>query len=97
MADAHDPRVLTGDDEVDELSLLWVVTDRRLPGPGLEFEEATICYGNEYPREDYEKGYWAQEALKSRAPTAKNIAYMILKYCAQYDVDYVQLVRKYGS
>ena len=54
--DAMDPRLLTGDEAADELSLLWVVTDRQLPRPGLESEEATIFYGNEYDRKDYEDG-----------------------------------------
>ena len=52
MADAMDPMLLTGDETADELSLLWVVTDRQLPRPGLEWEGATIFYGDEYDRKD---------------------------------------------
>ena len=65
--------------------------------PGLEWEEATIFYGDEYDRKDYEKGYWAQKPPLKGRPSAKNMTLMIRKYCAEYDVDYVLLARKYGA
>ena len=97
LADAMDTSISSGDDFADERSLLWVVTDRGLPRPGLESEEATIFYGEEYERTDYPKGYWARPARPQGRPTAKTMGGKVLKYCAEHNVDCALLARKYGT
>ena len=88
--------MMTGDEMVDTLGLLWVVTDRRIPRAGLASEELTIYYGDEYDRTDYEEGYWAQSPSTARAPTAKDMIHIVRKYCTTYGVDYSTLVTAYG-
>ena len=76
LADSHSPPMMTGDEMVDTLGLLWVVTDRCIPRAGLMSEELTIYYGDEYVREGYERGYWARAPSTARAPTAKDMAHI---------------------
>ena len=97
LADAMDTSISSGDDFADERSLLWVVTDRGLPRPGLESEEATIIYGEEYDRTDYPEGYWARPARPQGRPTAKTMGVKVLRYCAEHNVDFALLARKYGT
>ena len=97
LADAMDTSISSGDDFADERSLLWVVTDRGLPRPGLESEEATIIYGEEYDRTDYPEGYWARPARPQGRPTAKTMGVKVLRYCAEHNVDCALLARKYGT
>ena len=97
LADAMDTSISSGDDFADERSLLWVVTDRGLPRPGLESEEATIIYGEEYDRTDYPEGYWARPARPQGRPTAKTMGGKVLRYCAEHNVDCALLARKYGT
>ena len=97
LADAMDTSISSGDDVADERSLLWVVTDRGLPRQGLESEEATIFYGEEYDRTDYPEGYWARPARPQGRPTAKTMGGKVLRYCAEHNVDCALLARKYGT
>ena len=96
LADSHSPPMMTGDEMVDTLGLLWVVTDRRIPRAGLVSEELTIYYGDNYDREGYERGYWAQAPSRTRAPNAKDMAHIVRKYCTTHGMDYSTLVTAYG-
>ena len=96
LADTHDSKLMTGDEAIDELGLLWVVTSRCVPREGVAAEELTIHYGDEYCREDYPAGYWARPPRGDTRPTAKDMASIISEYCRKYGVEYATLVRAYG-
>ena len=59
-------------------------------------EELTIYYGDNYDREGYERGYWAQAPSRTRAPNAKDMAHIVRKYCTTHGMDYSTLVTAYG-
>ena len=87
---------MTGDDRVDESGVVWVVTSRCIPRQGRVSEELTICYGEEYSRQDYEEDYWAMEPPPKTKPSAQDMATIIRNYCIAHNVNYSDLVRAYG-
>ena len=96
LADTHDWKLMTGDEAIDEVGMLWVVTARRIPREGDASEELTIHYGDEYCREDYPADYRAMPPRGDTRPNAKEMASIISEYCSKYGVDYAKLVRAYG-